>query len=122
MSTARSVPEWFGATANTPVPPRVRVRLYDRADGHCEICGRRLGPGDRWQPDHVVALVNGGANSEGNLRVACEWCHSEKTKRDVEEKSRVHRKRVKHLGLEKKRPWHPGLRKKVSGEVVRIGV
>lgn len=121
-ATARSVPEWFGATADTPVPQRVKVRLYDRADGCCEECGRRLGPADTWFPDHIKALINGGENREANLRVICEWCHPEKTRQDVAEKSVVYEKRAKHIGAKKKRPWHPGLRKKVSGEVVRIGV
>lgn len=120
MNTARSVPEWIGETPDSPVPMRVRVRLYDRAKECCQECFRRLGPADRWQPDHIVALVNGGENRETNLRVICEWCHPEKTRRDVAEKSAIYQKRARHIGAKAKRPWHPGLRKKVSGEVVRI--
>lgn len=119
--TGRTTAEWVGATADTAIPPRVRIRIFERAAGRCEICGRKLGPADRWQADHTVALINGGENRESNLRVACDWCHSEKTKADVAEKATIHRKRAKHIGAKPKRPWHPGLRKKLNGEVERIG-
>ena len=121
MNTARSVEEWFGKTPDTRVPQRVRVRLYDKANGCCEECGRPLSPGDTWEPDHIKALINGGENRETNLRVICEWCHPAKTSRDVAEKSDVYEKRSKHIGATRKRPWHPGLKKKVNGSVIRIG-
>lgn len=118
---SRTVEEWKGETDDSAIPQRVRVRVFERAAGRCEICGRKLGPADKWQADHTVALINGGANRETNLRVACDWCHGEKTKADVAEKSAVYRKKAKHTGAVKpRRPWHPGWKKKLSGEVVRI--
>ena len=30
---ARSVAEWVGATPDTPVPPRVRLRVFERDEG-----------------------------------------------------------------------------------------
>ena len=65
--SGRSVEEWIGATPDTAIPPRVRLRVFQRAEGRCEECTRKLMPGDQWQADHVVALVNGGANRESNL-------------------------------------------------------
>lgn len=99
--TARSVPEWFGATPDTPVPPRVRLRTFDRKDGRCGICGRKIAAGEAWTCEHVVALVNGGENRELNLGVTCSWCLPKKNAADVAEKAKVDSVRKKHLGLAK---------------------
>lgn len=100
----RSVPEWIGKTDDTPVPPRVRLRVLERDQGCCRgPCERKLRPGDAHQTDHIVALVNGGENRERNLQTLCDWCHKEKTGDDVAEKSAVYDKRVKHLGIRKPR-------------------
>lgn len=115
---SRTPDEWIGATDDSAIPPRVRLRVFERAGGRCEQCTRKIGPSDRWQADHVVALVNGGANREGNLRCVCDWCHRVKTASDVAEKAAVYRKRVKAVGAKAKRPWHPTLKKRMNGEVV----
>jgi 5-methylcytosine-specific restriction protein A len=119
----RSVPEWIGKTDDTPIPPRVRLRVFDRWHGVCHISGRRIYPGDAWQCDHIVALVNGGSHCESNLAPALTEPHLGKTKEDVAEKSRVARKRKSHLGI-KKPSRFPGSRnsqwkKKMDGTVVR---
>jgi 5-methylcytosine-specific restriction enzyme A len=120
----RSVPEWHGADDDAPVPPRVRLRVFARFMGACQICTRKIQPGDRWICDHVVAIVNGGANREANLHPICSWCdRSVKTPADVAEKSRVYVRARSHVGIKKKSrfpcgrdgPW----RKKVNGQVVR---
>lgn len=33
--TARTLPEWRGATPDSPVPDRVKVRVFARYDGYC---------------------------------------------------------------------------------------
>jgi 5-methylcytosine-specific restriction protein A len=78
----RSVSEWIGRTDDTPVPPRVRLRVLERF-------GRRCDP----------RLINGGANRESNLHPLCEWCEPPKTEADVHEKSRSHRKRLRYAAL-----------------------
>ena len=118
MMTARSVPEWIGKTPDTPIPPRVKVRIYDRARGRCEVCAVWIGAGNEWDADHRVALVNGGENRESNLQCLCSWCHSTKTRRDVAEKSRVVQRRKTHLGIRKAKQPIRGWRK-FSGEPVR---
>lgn len=120
----RSVDEWIGKTDDTPIPPRVRLRVFERAKGRCEICDRKLGPADTWEADHTVALCNGGDNREGNLRVACSWCHASKTKADVSIKSKSARVRARHLGVKKSSRPMPGSKaspwkRTFSGEVVR---
>lgn len=118
---SRTPDEWIGADDDTAIPPRVRLRVWERAAGRCQICGRKIMLGDSWQADHIVALINGGENRESNLRVACGWCHRMKTKEDVAEKSAVYRKKAKHIGAAApKRPWHPGWKRKMNGTAERI--
>lgn len=69
-STSRSLPPWIGATPDVKVPDRVRVRVFERHGGRCWITGRKIMPGDQWDCDHVVALINGGTHSEDNLAPA----------------------------------------------------
>ena len=116
---SRKVEEWIGKTDDTPLPPRVRVRLFDAAGGRCAHCGISIRPGNGPQYDHIVALINGGENRESNFQVLCIPCHSAKTAVDVAEKSRIYEKKAKHLGAKPKRPWHPGFRKKMNGTVER---
>lgn len=97
--TARSLPEWVGASADTPIPPRVRLRVWERCEGRCGECGRKLTPADTWIVEHLVALVNGGANRENNLGITCGWCKPVKDARDVADKSKVASLRKKHLGI-----------------------
>jgi 5-methylcytosine-specific restriction protein A len=124
--TGRTVPTWTGSTPDAPIPPRVRVRVWERAEGRCQAgCGRKLfPPADRWECDHVVALANGGAHAESNLQVACQWCHRAKTSHDVAEKAAVARKIKKHIGARAKsrQPMPFGrrdrLKRKVNGDIV----
>ena len=83
----RAVPEWIGATPDTPVPPRVKVRVFDAYSGRCHWSGRKIAAGDKWDVDHVRALINGGENRESNLApILRDKAHKEKTDRDVAEK------------------------------------
>ena len=124
----RKLPEWIGKTDDTPIPARVKLRVFERCAGRCQgdTCGgRKITPPMKWECDHVVAIANGGANAEFNLQVLCVICHLSKTQRDVDEKSRVVRKRLKHLGLRKAkgRPMPgtkaSGIRKRMDGTVER---
>lgn len=121
----RAVPEWVGESPDEAVPLRVRLRIYFSASGICANCGRKPRAGEKPECDHIVALVNGGENREKNLQNLCGWCHAQKTRADVGEKSLNRRVQAKHLGLHKPkgRPMPgsraSGLKKKMTGEVVR---
>ena len=95
---ARDVPEWIGKDDNTPIPPRVRLRVFIKHDGVCQECGVKI-INKRWICDHRIALINGGANREGNLGPIHETCDKTKTAADVKEKSKVYRKKAKNIGL-----------------------
>ena len=110
----RALLEWIGKTPDTPVPPRVKLSVLDRQNYRCAGCTRKITAGERWHCDHVIALINGGANRESNLQYLCSWCHEEKTANDVAIKSTVARKRKKHYGIGGKK-WRPLLGTIASG-------
>lgn len=114
---SRSVDEWIGKNDDTAIPTRVRIRVFDAAHGQCHCCGRKISAGEYWQADHIIALINGGANAESNLRPACRNCCYTKTAEDQAEKSVVAAKRKGHA-LPRQKPkslW----KRKVDGTVVR---
>ena len=94
---SRSVPLWSSDNHDAAIPTRVRVRLFEAAGGRCAACQRKLGPGDKWQADHIVPLISGGMHSEANLQVLCDWCHKAKSLEDVAIKSKSARIRANHV-------------------------
>jgi 5-methylcytosine-specific restriction endonuclease McrA len=92
----RSVPEWIGKTADTRIPDRVQLRVFERADCCCAWCGVRIFVLDLVL-DHKIAIINGGENRESNLQPLHTWCHKRKTVLDVLEKKKAYRKRKKHV-------------------------
>ena len=97
IANGRSVEEWRGKTPDAKVPPRVRLRVFDKHEGRCHLTGRKIMPGDLWDLDHIVALVNGGEHRESNLAPALRDKHREKTADDVAVKSKVYETRAKHI-------------------------
>lgn len=103
-AVTREVAEWVGKTDDTPCPPRVRLRVFDRDKGICQCgCTIKIQAGDKWETDHLIAIALGGANAENNLRTLLAAHHKLKTRSDVAEKSTNYRVRAKHLGLTTKR-------------------
>lgn len=98
---ARSVEAWQGRTDDTPVPPRVRLRVWDREEGLCHRCRRQIPVGDAWIIEHRNAIILGGANAEPNLCLTCSWCKPQKDAEDQAAKSKTADVRKKHLGIRK---------------------
>lgn len=94
---ARTVSEWIGNSDDHRAPGKVRQRIFDR-DNRCHLCGCEIQIGQKWDLDHVKALINGGENREANLKPSHRKCHKEKTARDVAEKAKVAAIRQKHIG------------------------
>ena len=95
----RSVPEWIGATPDTPAPTRVRLRVFEAYGGKCYLSGRKIQAGDAWELEHVKPLHLGGENRESNLAPALVAAHREKTAREISAKAKADRIRAKHLGI-----------------------
>lgn len=91
------MPEWIGSSDDAAIPPRVRLRIFDREGGRCWISGRKIMPGEPWDLDHKVALINGGEHRESNLFPALRDKHRKKTAADVAEKAKTAAVRQKHI-------------------------
>lgn len=119
---SRSVGEWIGKTDDSPIPPRVRLRVFAAHNGICHISGRKIGVSDAWDCDHVVALTNGGEHRESNLAPALRDKHREKTAEDVKQKAKNDRVSKRHLGIKKPSKFacsrQSRFKKKVDGSVV----
>ena len=103
----RKVPLWVGKTDDTRPPPRVLRRIFERENGVCHISGRKIAPGEVWQADHKIALINGGRNSEDNLFPALGDPHKEKTRADLAEKKRVSALALSHIGASRPQSAFP---------------
>jgi 5-methylcytosine-specific restriction enzyme A len=120
---ARSVDLWVGKTDDAKVPDRVRLRIWLREKGVCHISGRKIQPGEPWDLDHRIALINGGTHSEDNLFPALRDKHRIKTREDVRQKAEAAKVRSKHVGIKQTgKGWSTGRqskwKKKIDGSVV----
>lgn len=117
----RTVAEWIGRTDDTPAPPRVRLRVWDRCEGKCHRCARKIPTGDAWILEHLIALINGGENRERNLCLTCSWCKPIKDAEDVAEKAKTYSVRQSHIlprapsrmkgrGFDRRPPQHTATR------------
>lgn len=104
----RSIEEWIGKSDDTPVPPRVKLRVFERHGGICHISLRRIQAGEPWDAEHVLAIANGGENRESNLAPALRAKHPQKTAQDLKLKSKAYHRRRKHLGIHSKKHSIPG--------------
>jgi 5-methylcytosine-specific restriction endonuclease McrA len=115
---SREVKEWIASHDDQSIPPRVRVRTFDRYGGCCAICTRPIAGSLSPAYDHTIAIINGGQHRESNLQLLCVPCHQDKTGNDVAEKSRIYRKRANHIGIKKPRKitrW-----RNFRGEIVTV--
>jgi 5-methylcytosine-specific restriction endonuclease McrA len=97
--TGRSVPFWVGATADAAIPSRVRLRVFERFGGVCQLTGIKIRPGMEWDVDHRTPLSMGGRHAEDNLQPVLRASHREKTKAEAASRSKADRMKAKHLGL-----------------------
>lgn len=63
-------------------PKSVIDKAWDRADGHCETCGKQLvydhheeGERGAWEAHHIKAQKDGEDNSLSNCKILCLDCH-----------------------------------------------
>jgi 5-methylcytosine-specific restriction protein A len=117
---SRLVDEWIGKDDDEPVPPRVRLRVFEKFKGVCGICTVKI-RAKRWVCDHRKAIINGGENRERNLWPIHETCDRKvKTPQDVAVKKTNNRVRSKYLGI-KKRKGRPMPGSRDSGIRMKIG-
>lgn len=95
----RTVPEWIGSSDDAKVPSRVRLRIFERFGGVCQLSQRKIMPGDQWDLDHIKALWRGGEHREENLHPVLKQPHREKSAEEQSIQAKCDRVRKKHLGI-----------------------
>lgn len=86
---------------------RERADMFLAQGGKCATCPRKLMRG-QYHADHRQALVHGGDNDLGNIKLICVDCHKNKTRKDVQ--GRAHHDRIAVGGKQRKGPPMPGSR------------
>jgi 5-methylcytosine-specific restriction protein A len=116
----RSVDTWVGSSDDAAIPKRVRLRVFERYGGICQLTQRKIRAGDEWDLDHQTPLRDGGRHAEDNLWPVLRDKHREKTAAEARVRTKVDRVRAKHLGIwPQGKGWNRNLKKKLDGSVVR---
>lgn len=119
---ARTVPEWRGRTDDAMPGQIVSLRIWERCRGRCAHCDKKLTPADKPARDHIVPLIDGGENVEGNLQYLCGLCHAKKTSAESTDRAKVRSMKAKHIGLRKPSTFpggrHSRWKRTISGDVV----
>jgi 5-methylcytosine-specific restriction protein A len=88
--------------------PQERAKIFADAGEKCAKCTRKLGRGEDWDLDHIIALENGGTNEDSNLQVLCDWCHTPKTSDDhraASKSKRVYTRQVVPARFRRSKSW-----------------
>jgi len=63
--------ETLSRASREPIPEKIRMFVWQRDGGKCVQCGSQ----QRLEYDHIIALANGGSNTERNIQLLCEACN-----------------------------------------------
>ena len=123
--TARTNKQWVGKTPDSMPPPMVRLRIFERYGGVCQISTSRINVGDSWDLDHRKPIWDGGENCESNLWPVLSIHHQGKTAAEAGQRAEGKRHRAKMAGI-KRSVRNPmpgsrasGLKKRLDGTVVK---
>ena len=75
-----------------------RARIFAANDATCHLCGGKIGVGEAWEVEHVIAWELSRDDSDENLRPAHVKCHKVKTRQDMADIGRARRVHAKHIG------------------------
>ena len=104
-----------------------KAEIFLRAEGHCELCERKLGPDEPWVAGHELAHGLGGKTNVENGRVECVKCSKGTAAKDHAVCAKADRqggrkgqqaRRAKNGSRLQSRGFDKTLRKKMNGEVV----
>lgn len=117
--TGRANDEWIGATPDSVIPKRVKLRVLIKFNGRCHKSGHKFRPGDKIEFDHVKALCNGGENRESNIApILGGKVHQDKSRADVAERVKTNNLTAKHFGLTSPKPGGFRGHRKFNGDIV----
>ena len=63
---------------------QIRELIYQKYDGHCAYCGRKIAIEDM-QVDHIVSRYRNGSNDLDNLNPSCRMCNFRKQTFTIEQ-------------------------------------
>jgi 5-methylcytosine-specific restriction enzyme A len=95
------------------LPDRVRLRIFRSHNETCHLSGRKIGPGEKWELEHIKALILGGEHRESNLAPALMGPHKRKTAMEMAVKAKIDGSSKRHYGIKKSKNPMPG--SKASG-------
>ena len=62
---------------NAKIEEFSRTEIFDRDNGICHICGKKVKPSS-WQLDHIIPLARGGQHTRINVAVSHPLCNNKK--------------------------------------------
>ena len=74
---------WAKRSGKNPLIPPIKARLIQEQKGFCGICGKPFLPKDIIERDHKVPLALGGKNLRLNVHAVHNYCHREKTNKEL---------------------------------------
>ena len=110
----------FTTTRRKSMTPHRRAAIFAKEHGICWQCSRRLRPGDDWSVEHVIALQNGGEDTDDNCRVTCAWCKPGKDRADQATAAKGRHRAVRHTVPKEQRKSQRGFKgwRKFDGSIV----
>lgn len=96
--TGRTVEGWVGKTLDAAIPKAVRLRVFERYGGVCQLTGAKIQVGQEWDLDHRIPLGLGGEHAEHNLWPVLKAPHRLKTADDTRAIRKAQRIALKHSG------------------------
>lgn len=84
--------------ARREFPGKIRVAAWNRCSGLCEVCTRRLSPGDVFF-EHLIPDAMGGPPTLANCGCYCKSCWTEKTRTyDLPTVAKAKRQQIRFIG------------------------
>jgi 5-methylcytosine-specific restriction endonuclease McrA len=100
----RTRPEWIGKNDDAAIPSWVRVRVFEKYGGICQLTSKRLMAGE-YDLDHIIALADGGEHRESNLWPVLRKEHRKKTAVENKLRAKVKRTMLKHFQPRPESKW-----------------
>ncbi len=89
---------------------KLRQQAIEAAEGKCALCRKDMEE-ERWEVDHIRAIVDGGSPDDpSNLHAICSACHKPRTIAQIKRTAKI--KRIVDKVAGKERKWKKKLQTK----------